>query len=74
MATENLIWITDDGDDKRDGSSEADAVRSWGRALELSNQTGKGFCIPHAHTVERMGREALKHDSLAERPQPKTYA
>jgi len=74
MAVENLIWITDEGDDKRDGSSEADAVRSWGRALELSLQTGKGFYIPNARTFERLGREALKHASLAERPQPQTYA
>lgn len=74
MDMDDLIWITDDGDDKCDGSSKADAVRSWGRAFELFQQTGKGFCIPHARTVERLGREALKHDSLAERPQPKTYA
>lgn len=71
---DQVIWITEEGDDQCDGSSEADAVRSWGRAFEISLQTGRGFYIPHARTVERLGREALKHDTLAERPQPKTYA
>lgn len=71
---DEVIWITDEGDDGCNGSSKADAVRSWRRAFEISQQTGRGFYIPHARTVERLGREALKHDSLSERPQPITYA
>jgi len=76
MAIDNVIWITDH--DKRNGSSEAEAVRSWARALELSKQTGKGFYITDAGIVERMGKEAIERDiaarELAERPQPNTYA
>lgn len=74
MAIDNVIWITDQGDDDRDGSSEAEAVLSWARARELSKQTGNGFYVPNARSFERLAREVIHHEGLADRPQPSTYA
>jgi hypothetical protein len=41
-------YITEDGDDKNEGESEAAAVYSWRRALKLPGQGGCQFNISEA--------------------------